>query len=78
MTVKISQFKDKTERITVARKGTHFQGPRLGSFLILRNVLSEETRVRTKQESLLGRGTQAESCRLEKHRRAALPCGSQS
>ena len=78
MTIKISQFKDKTERITVARKGTHFQGLRVGSILILRNALSEETHVRTKQQSLLGRDTQAESCRLGKHRRTALPCGSQS
>ena len=37
------------------RKGDPFQGPKLGSCLTLRNELSEETHVLTKQEILLGR-----------------------
>ena len=39
------------------RKGDPFQGPKVGSCLALRNELSEETHVLTKQEILLGRGT---------------------
>ena len=35
-----------------------FQGPRMGSGLILRNELSEETHVLTKQETLLERSSQ--------------------
>ena len=40
-----------------------FQGPKLGSCLTLGNELSEDTHVLTKQEILLGRGTQTESSR---------------
>ena len=36
----------------------------MGSFLTLRNELSEETHVQTKQETLLERGGQAESRRV--------------
>ena len=43
------------------RKGDPFQSPRVGSCLTLRNELSEETHVLTKQEILLGKGTQ-ENC----------------
>ena len=50
----------------------------MGSYLTLRNELSEETHVLTKKESLLGRGTQAESRRVREPERAALPCGLQS
>ena len=39
------------------RKEDPFQGPKLGSCLTLRNELSEETHVLTKQEILLGKGT---------------------
>ena len=46
------------------RKGDPFQGPKLGSCLTLRNELSEETHVLTKQEVLLGRGARAESSRV--------------
>ena len=42
------------------RKGDPFQGPKLGSCLTLRNELSKETHVLTKQETLLGKGTQVE------------------
>ena len=37
------------------RKGDPFQGPRVGSYLTLRNELSKETHELTKQEVLLGR-----------------------
>ena len=60
------------------RKGDSFQGPKLGSGLTLGNELSEETHVLTKQEILLGKGTQVESSRVRELRRIALSCGSQS
>ena len=51
------------------RKGDHFQGPRVGSCLTLRNELSEETHMMTEQETLLGRGAQAEGSRVREPRR---------
>ena len=60
------------------RKRDPFQGPKLGSCLILRNELFEETHVLTKQEILLGKGTQMESSRVREPRRTVLPCGLQS
>ena len=48
---------------TCFRKGDHFQGLKLGSWLMLGNELSE-THVLTKQEILLGKGTQVESSRI--------------
>ena len=60
------------------RKGDPFQGPKLGSCLTLGNELSEETRVLTKQEILLGKGTLVESSRVREPRRTALPRGLQS
>ena len=60
------------------RKGDPFHGMRVGSCLTLRNELSEETHVLLKQETLLGRGTWAESVRVREPRRTALSCGSQS
>ena len=36
-------------------KADHFQGPRVGFCLTLRNELSKETHVLTKQETLLGK-----------------------
>ena len=62
----------------VAGRRTPFQGPKLGSCLTLGNELSEETHVLTKEEILLGKGTQAEGSRVREARRTALPCGSQS
>ena len=56
-----------------SRKEDPFQGPKLGSCLTLRNELSEETHVLTKQEILLGKGTQVESSRVREPRRTALP-----
>ena len=59
------------------RKGDPFQSLKLGSCLTLGNELSEETHVLTKEEILLGKGTQVESSRIRKPRRTALPHGSQ-
>ena len=60
------------------RKWNPFQGQKVGSCLTLRNELSEETHVLTKQEILLGKGTRVESSRVREPRRTALPLGSQS
>ena len=54
-----------------------FQGPKLDSCLTLRNDLSKETHMLTKQEILLGKGARVESSRVRKPRRTALPCGLQ-
>ena len=50
-----------------------FQVLKLGSCLTLGNELSKETHVLTKQEILLGKGTQEESSRVREPRRTALP-----
>ena len=50
----------------------------MGSCLTLGNELSEETHMLTKQETLLGRDTQAETSRVREPRRIAQPCDSQS
>ena len=63
---------------TCCRKGDPFQGLKLGSCLTLRNELSEETHVLTKQEILLGKGTRVESSRVREPRRTALLRGLQS
>ena len=55
-----------------------FQGLKLGSCLTLGNELFEETHVLTKQEILLGKGTQVESSRVREPRRTALSHGLQS
>ena len=60
------------------RKGDPFQGVKLGSYLTLRNELSEEIHVLTKQEILSGKGTQVESSRVREPRRIALTRGLQS
>ena len=60
------------------RKADPFQGPKLGSCLTLGNELSEETHALTKQEILLGKGTQVESSRVREPRRTTLPGGLQS
>ena len=57
------------------RKGDPFQGLKLGSCLTVRNELSEETHLLTKQEILLGKGTQVESSRVREPRRTALSRG---
>ena len=47
----------------------------MGSCLTLRNELSKETCVLTKQEILLGKGTSVESSRVREPRRTAVPHG---
>ena len=54
------------------QEGVPFQGPKLGSFLTFRNELSKETHVLTKQEILLGKGTQVESSKVKEPRRTAV------
>ena len=51
-----------------SRKGDPFEGPNLGSCLTLGNELSGQTHVLTKQEILLGKGTQVESSRVREPR----------
>ena len=55
-----------------------FLGPKLGSCLTLGNELSKETHLLTKQEILLGKGTQVESSRGREPRGTALSHGLQS
>ena len=52
-----------------------FQGPRMGSYLTLRNEFSEETHMLRKQEILLGRGTRVESVEAPRRtrERVAVP-----
>ena len=68
----------KIKKWNCCRKEDPFQGPKLGSCLTLRNELSEETHVLTKQEILLGKGTRVESSRVREPSRTALPRGLQS
>ena len=64
-----SQRKRVPARVAICcRKADPFQGPKLGSCLTLRNKLSEETHVLTKQETLLGKGTQVDSSRVRETR----------
>ena len=60
------------------RKEDLFHCPKQGSCLTLRNELSEETHVLTKQEVLLGKGPWAENSRVREPRRTALSHGFQS
>ena len=60
----------------VAGREDPFQNPSVGSYLTLRNELSEETYVLTKQETLLGRGSPGREQQLRGPRRTALPHGS--
>ena len=55
-----------------------FQGLKLDSCLTLRNKLSEETHVLTKQEIFLGKGTQVEGSRVRETRKISLSHGSKS
>ena len=65
-------------KVTIChRKGDPFQGPKLGSCLTLRNELSKETHVLTKQEILLEKDIQVNS-RVREPGRTALPHGSHS
>ena len=67
-----------TQGSNCCRKGDPFWGQKPVSCLTLRNELSEEIHVLTKQEILLGKGTRAESSRVREPRRTALPHGWQS
>ena len=53
------------ETLKCCRKRDTSQGLRVGSCLTLRNELSKETHVLTKQEALLGKGAQEESHRVK-------------
>ena len=59
------------------QEGGPLPGPEMGTCLTLRNELSEETYMLTKQEISLGRGAWVESSRVREHRRNALPYGLQ-
>ena len=74
----VSVKKSPTRVAICCRKGDPFQGPKLGSCLIFRNKLSEETHVLTKQEILLEKGTWVESSRVREPRRTALSHGLES
>ena len=63
---------------TCCRKGDPFQGLRMGCCLTPGNELSKEKHVLTKQETLLGKDTWAETRRVREPCRTALSCGSQS
>ena len=54
----------KCETLDVARREICFYGPNMGSGLTLRNELSEETHVLTKQKMLLGKDPWAENIRV--------------
>ena len=71
------QVSFEVEEWDCCRKGDPFQGLKLGSCLTLRNELSEETHMLTKQEILSGKGTWVESSGVREPRRTALPRGLQ-
>ena len=58
-----------TPKPTCCKKADPFQGRKPGSCVTLRNELSEETHLLTKQEILLGKGTRMESSRVREPRR---------
>ena len=60
------------------RNGDTFQGLKWGSCPTLRNELSKEMHVLTKQEIFIGKGTRVESRRVREPRGTALPHGLQS
>ena len=68
----VSAKRSPTRVAICCRKADPFQGPKLGSCLILGNELPEETYVLTKQEILLGKGTRVEGSRVRKQRRTVL------
>ena len=66
--------------VLLLQEGGPLSRPKIGpntNCLTLRNELSEETHVLTKQETLLGKGTWVESSRVREPR-TALPRGLQS
>ena len=69
------------EFIAVLQEGGALSGSEMGLCLTLRNELSEDTHMLTKQETLLGRvppTPRGESRRVREPRRAALSRGSKS
>ena len=76
MNVSVPQHKPQPPGVAGSRTPSRAQKRAL--CLTLRNGLSKETHVLTKQEILLGRGAGAESSRVREPRRPALPRGSQS
>ena len=74
----VSAKKNPTRVAICCRKADPFQGLKLGSCLTLRDELSEETHVLTKQAILSGMGTGLESSRVREPRRTALPRGSEN
>ena len=70
--MKVGYERTDRKRRKCCRKGDPFQGLKLGSCLTLRNELSEEAHVLTRQEILLGKGARAESSRVREPKRAAL------
>ena len=58
------------------QEGEPLPGPKSGLLSNIWKWMSKETHVLTKQEILLGKGTQMESSRVREPRRTALPCGS--
>ena len=71
--MKVGYERTDRKRRKCCRKGDPFQGLKLGSCLTLRNELSEEAHVLTRQEILLGKGTRVESSKVREPRRTALP-----
>ena len=65
-------------KILTLQEGGRLPGPESGPCLILRNELSEETCVLTKEETLLGRGPQLQNSRVREARRTALTHGCQA
>ena len=61
--------------VFLLQEGEPLPGPETGLLLTLRNELSEETHVLTKQEILLGKGTRVESSSVREPRSTALLLG---
>lgn len=78
MIARYSSLSASGKHMVLLQKGGLLLGLKVGSCLTLRNELSEETHVLTKQKSLLGRGALAESNRLRETGTPALPHGLQS
>ena len=68
-----SKKKKKSEKVLL-QEGRPLPGPESGFLSNTWNELSEETHVLTKQEILLGRDVQTETCRVREPRRTALTC----
>ena len=76
--ISITAKKSPCQSCHLLQEGDPIQGLKLVSCLTLRNELSKEAHVLTKQEILLGKVTQVESSRVREPRRTALSHGFQS